>query len=297
MDSDYYRYERNIRSKRGASGEYSQYNKKNNNMLLSLPAHPELRKIVVLNPKGGSGKTTLAVNLAGYLAYRGRRVALMDFDPQQSAIQWLAKRPGSCPDIFGIPAHKRDHSVTRSFQYRLPRDIEYLVVDSPAAVADDRLLEFTHASHAILVPVLPSAIDTRAASKLIAGLLLKAKVSRRMGRLGVIINRARAHTTAYKKLRAFLDRLSISAITVLRDSQNYVRAGEFGVSIHDMRPCDVSADLECWQALIEWLDARTAQALTTRDLWPLGQRGVSESGNEEQTDACLQPPRPALSAR
>lgn len=266
-------------------------------MLLSLPAHPALRKIVVLNPKGGSGKTTLAVNLAGYLAHRGRRVALMDFDAQQSAMQWLAKRPKSCPEILGVPAHKRDHRVTRSFQYRLPDEIEYLVVDSPAAVADDRLLEFTHAAHAILVPVLPSAIDTRAASKLIAGLLLKAKVSRRMGRLGVIINRARERTTAYKKLCAFLDRLSISAVTVLRDSQNYVRAGEFGISIHDMRPCDVGADLNCWQALTDWLDARTARRLTARDLWPLGQHGASQAAYAEQTEACHEPLRSALAVR
>ncbi len=93
-------------------------------MLLSLPANPELRKIVVLNPKGGSGKTTLAVNLAGYFAYIGRRVALMDFDQQQSAMQWLAKRPGSHPEIFGVAAYKRDLRVTRSFQYRIPNDTE-----------------------------------------------------------------------------------------------------------------------------------------------------------------------------
>jgi len=266
-------------------------------MLLSLPAHPDLRKIVVLNSKGGSGKTTLAVNLAGYLAKQGRRVALMDFDPQQSAIQWRAKRPKACPEIYGIPAHKRDHSVTRSFQYRLPREIEYLVVDSPAAVTDDRLLEFTHAAHAILVPVLPSAIDTRAASKLIAGLLLKAKVSRRMGRLGVLVNRAREHTTAYKKLQAFLDRLSISAITVLRDSQNYVRSGEFGLSIHDMRPSDVSADLHGWRALIDWLDSRTAKALTTRDLWPLAQTGMGATRGSEQLQDCFESKRPALGVR
>ena len=179
-------------------------------MLLRLPANPELKKIVVLNPKGGSGKTTLAINLAGYFAHIGRHVALMDFDPQQSAMQWLARRPDTLPEILGIAAHKRDHSVTRSFQYRIPNDVEYLIVDSPAAVDGDKLLEYTHGAHAILVPVLPSAIDTRAASGLIASLLLKAKISRRMGRLGVVVNRAREHTIAYQKLKAFLDRLSIS---------------------------------------------------------------------------------------
>lgn len=245
-------------------------------MLLSLPANPTLRKIVVLNPKGGSGKTTLAVNLAGFLAQSGRRVALMDFDPQQSAMQWLAKRADNQPEIYGIPAHKRDHSVTRSFQYRIPHEIEYLVVDSPAAIPDDKLIEFTHGAHAILVPVMPSAIDIRAASKLIACLLLKAKVSRTMGRLGVVINRARQRTIAYRNLKAFLNRLSITAATVLRDSQNYVRAAEQGVSIHEMRPSEVKADLQTWEPLTQWLEGRAATELTPRDLWPLAANGLAD---------------------
>ena len=263
-------------------------------MLLSLPANPELRKIVVLNPKGGSGKTTLAVNLAGYLAREGKRVALMDFDPQQSAMQWLGKRPDSKPQIYGIPAHKRDHSVTRSFQFRVPRDIEYLIADSPAAVSDDKLIEFTHGAHAILVPVMPSAIDIRAASKLISCLLLRAKVSRRMGRLGVVVNRARERTVAYRQLRAFLNRLAITAVTVLRDSQNYVRAGEQGISLHEMRPGDVRADLQSWQMLTDWLQARTATELTYRDLWPLA-RHQKAAGDD--IDATFAPQRSASGLR
>jgi len=251
-------------------------------MLLSLPANPELRKIVVLNPKGGSGKTTLAINLAGYFAYIGRRVALMDFDQQQSAMQWLAKRPGSHPEIFGVGAHKRDLRVTRSFQYRIPNDTEYLIVDTPAAVTGDKLIEYTHGAHAILVPVLPSAIDTRAASGLIASLLLKAKVSRRMGRLGVVVNRARENTIAYQKLRAFLDRLAITTVTVLRDSQSFVRAGELGISIHEMRLCDVRLDLQRWQGITDWLEARVATELTTRDLWPFEPR--SGAGMHDEVD-------------
>ena len=203
-------------------------------MLLNLPASSDLRKILILNPKGGSGKTTLAINLAGYLASTGHSVALMDFDPQQSSISWLRNRPDTLPAIHGIPAHKRDHSVTRSFQFRVPLDIEYLIVDSPAAVPEDRLIEFTPGAHAILVPVLPSAIDIRAASKLIAALLLRARVSRRMRRLGVIVNRAKENTEAYRKLMSFLDSLSISVVGVLRDSQNYVQAAELGVSVHEM---------------------------------------------------------------
>ena len=235
-------------------------------MLLNVPANPNLRKILVLNPKGGSGKTTLAINLAGYLASTGQAVALMDFDPQQSSMRWLRNRPDSLPTIHGIPAHKRDYAVTRSFQYRVPQEIDYLIVDSPAAIAEDRLLEFTHGAHAILVPVLPSAIDIQAASQLISALLLRAHVSRRMRRLGVIVNRARENTQAYRKLMSFLDRLSISVVSVLRDSQNYVRAAELGTSVHEMRQSQVQKDLDRWRSLTDWVDARARTPLTSRDL-------------------------------
>ena len=225
-----------------------------------------LHRIVVLNPKGGSGKTTLATNLAGYLASSGRVVALMDFDPQQSSMRWLRIRPDTLPAIHGIPAHKRDHSVTRSFQFRVPPDIEYLIVDTPAGVSEDQLIRFTHGAHAILVPVLPSAIDIQAASGLIASLLLGAQVSRRMRRLGVIVNRSRENTIAYRKLMCFLDHLSISVVGILRDSQNYVRAAELGTSVHEMRPSDVRKDLARWRELTDWLEARVETPLTPRDL-------------------------------
>jgi chromosome partitioning protein len=253
-------------SLRAAVGKLRQQNK-NDNMLLNLPASPDLRKIVILNPKGGAGKTTLATNLAGYLASTERHVALMDFDPQQSSMRWLTSRPDNRPTIHGIAAHKRNYSVTRSFQFQIPPHIEYLVADTPAALCDDQLIEFTAGAHAILVPVLPSAIDIRAASGLIASLLLRAKVSRRMGRLGVVVNRARENTIAYRKLMFFLNRLSISVVTVLRDSQSYVRGAELGMSLHEMRPSDVDKDLPRWWPLTDWLEERVETELTPRDLW------------------------------
>lgn len=235
-------------------------------MLLNLPANPNVRKIVVLNPKGGSGKTTLATNLAGYLASTSRSVSLIDFDPQQSSMRWLRNRPATLPAIHGIPAHKRDHSVTRSFQFRVPLDTEYLIVDTPAGVPENQLIEFTHGAHAILVPVLPSAIDIQAASGLIASLLLRVQLSRRMGRLGVLVNRARENTRAYRKLMSFLDRLSIPVVTVLRDTQNYVRTAELGKCIHEMRPSEVRKDLPRWRELTDWLESRVETPLTPRDL-------------------------------
>jgi chromosome partitioning protein len=235
-------------------------------MLLNIPGHPELRKIAILNPKGGSGKTTLAVNLAAYLASTGEKTALMDFDPQDSTMRWARQRPARRPFIYSVSACEYSPRTTRSYQLRMPPDVRTLVVDTPAAIPTQRLANFTRGAHAILVPVLPSDMDIHAVSQLIRDLLLVAKVSRRMGRLGVVANRVRENTLAYRKLMRFLESLNIAIVGVLRDSQSYVRAVEHGLGVHEMPPYLVARDLESWAPMIGWLERRMATPLTARDL-------------------------------
>lgn len=234
--------------------------------MLNVPGHPDLKKIVVLNPKGGSGKSTLATNIAGLLAARNQAVALMDCDPQGSSMRWLRKRDAARPRVHGIAAYEHDNTLTRSFQLRVPSEIRYLVADTPAALPVHELVQFTRGAHAILVPVLPSDIDIHAATELVSGLLLVAKVSRRMGRLGVVANRVRENTVSYRRLQRFLDRLSIATVCQLRDSQNYVHAAEHGICVHEMQPSRVSRDVEQWGSLIDWLALRLETPLTARDL-------------------------------
>jgi chromosome partitioning protein len=234
-------------------------------MRLSVPGHKDLRKIVVLNPKGGCGKSTLATNLAGYLAAHGNSVAIMDFDPQGSSMRWLKLRPGNSAPIHGISAFNVRSSATRSWQLRVPPSIKYLVVDSPASVPPENLAELTSGAHAILIPVLPSDIDVHAASMLMRDLLLIAKVSRRMGRIGVVANRVRENTVAYRKLMRFLNSLSISVVGVLKDSQNYVHSAERGLSIHEMPTSRMKKDAERWEPIISWLEEKLEAPLTPRD--------------------------------
>ena len=234
--------------------------------MLNVPGHPDLKKIVVLNPKGGSGKSTLVSNLAGLLAVRHQPVALMDLDSQGSSMRWLSRRDPSRSPVYGIAGYDRDNTMTRSYQMRVPEDIRCLVVDTPAAVPVHELASYTRGAHAILVPVLPSAIDIHAVTRLIEKLLLVAKVSRRMGRLGVVANRVRENTVSFRKLKVFLDRLSIATVCELRDSQNYVHAAEHGVCIHEMQPSRVAKDLEQWRPLVDWLALRLETPLTRRDL-------------------------------
>lgn len=215
-----------------------------------------MQKIVILNPKGGSGKTTIATNLASYFAVEGLRPTLMDMDAQGSSTHWLSKRVKGQPLIRGIAGFERHSGVTRSFATRLPLDTERLVVDTPAAVEPQKLPELTRNATAVLVPVLPSDIDIHAAAKCISNLLLIAKIRRDEHRIAVIANRVKKQTLMYKALMKFLDNLQIPVITTLRDSQAYIRSAESGVGIFEMRQKEVREDLEQWLPLVGWLAQR-----------------------------------------
>ncbi len=228
--------------------------------MLELAGNKKLHKVVVLNPKGGSGKTTLAFSLAGYLASTGRNVGLLDMDRQGSSTHWLTNRPDSLARIHALAA-----PAGGSGTVAVPAGVDTVVIDAPAGLAGDQLIDYTCGAHAVLVPVLPSDLDIHAASRLISRLLLKAQVSRRNGRLGIVANRVKERTVAYKQLLRFLDRLSIDLVGVLRDSQNYTHAASDGRCIHEMPPSQVRKDTEQWQAITTWLEARLEQPLTARD--------------------------------
>lgn len=222
--------------------------------MLITPNRRDLNKIVILNPKGGCGKTTLATNIASYYAEGGPMPAIMDCDPQGSSMRWLDKRDAARPPIHGIAAYKKTMQATRSWQLRVPNETVNLIVDSPASITHDDLRELTGDATSILVPVLPSSIDIHAASRCIADLLLVAKVDRRDNKLAVVANRTRRNTKSFDQLMRFLNSLGIPVIAVLRDSQNFVRASEEGIGIVEMQPSRVRDDLEQLQKIADWLD-------------------------------------------
>ncbi len=247
--------------------------------MLSTPSNDSLNKIVILNPKGGCGKSTLVTNLAAVYAQRGTTPAIMDYDPQASTMGWLNRRPSDRPEIHGIAAYKNSMQATRSWQLRVPNNTVNLLIDSPASVTHDDLRELTRDSTSILVPVLPSALDIRAASRCIADLLLVAKVDRRERKLAVVANRTRKNTRSFAKLMQFLDSLGIPIIAVLRDSQNFVRAAEEGVGVCEMQPSRVKPDVEQLDKIITWLDAwpdrrRLSKAATAINRQPLTEQTI-----------------------
>lgn len=223
-----------------------------------------VRRVVLLNPKGGSGKTTLATNLAGYYASRGLGTALLDFDPQGSSTRWLRLRPETLPRIHGVAAWRNVPGMTRSFQLRVPPGTRRVVVDTPAAIDPQRFDEFTRDADAIVVPVLPSQIDIHACAKCIEHLLTTAKIKRREGRIAVVANRVRPNTLVFRSLMRFLETLEIPILATFRESQNYIRSFELGLGVHEMQADRSLPDVEQWVPLIAWIESRgrpvTAQA-------------------------------------
>jgi chromosome partitioning protein len=214
------------------------------------------RKIVVLNAKGGSGKTTVATNLAAWLAVQGEPTALMDYDPQGCSTRWLANRPDDRPAIHGIAAYRLNMQMTRTFQLRTPPGTRYLVVDTSAAIPAHQLADYTRGADALIIPVGASDIDIHAAAGFISDLLLIAKEDRSQGRVAVVANRVRTGTVAQGRLMRFLDTLSIPCLTVLRDSQVYAHAAQHGLGLHEFKPHQVRRDLEQWIPLLRWVERR-----------------------------------------
>jgi chromosome partitioning protein len=213
-----------------------------------------MKRIVVLNAKGGSGKTTIATNLASYLALVNKRPVLLDLDPQASSSRWLTRRPAEHNPIHGVIGYRRASSVTRSWQMRMPTTCGAVVVDTPAGVQRQNLPEITRGADAILVPVMPSEIDIHATANCIADLLLVANIRRAENRIGIVANRVRANTRVSRSLMRFLKTLDLPLVATLRDTLNYVAAAEQGLGIFEMPHSRVRQDIDCWKSLLAWLD-------------------------------------------
>jgi chromosome partitioning protein len=212
-------------------------------------------RIVVLNPKGGSGKTTVTTNLLAAYASSGRKAALIDRDRQGSAMRWLSSRDESLPAIHGVAAYADPPpNVTRSFAMRVPPDTERVVVDTAAALDRHQLADAVRNADKIVVPVLPSDIDIHAATRCISDLLLYAKVPRGPKILGVVANRVKRNTASYVALMRFLDSLGVPVVAVLRDVQAYVRAAGMGQGICELRASEAGAELRQWRRLLRWID-------------------------------------------
>ncbi len=222
-----------------------------------------MQRIVVMNAKGGCGKTTVASNLASWLSSRGYATALFDCDPQGSAMRWLRLRPPNLPVIHGIAAYQTGPTnVTRTWQLRVPAETQRIVIDSPAGLKGQELVEQVRNVDVIIIPVVPSPIDIFSTADFIRDLMLVGKVRLASTRIGIVATRVKAKTLSLQSLERFLQRLNIPVIARLRDTQHYLHAVEQGVSIHELTSPRARPDKRDWERIVGWIDSQPEPSLT-----------------------------------
>jgi len=206
-----------------------------------------MQAILVANPKGGCGKTTLATNLAGYLAGQNQRVVMWDLDRQKSSLDWLALRPADLPTITRLDAERDD------VHPKIPESNDWLVLDSPAGMHGKNLAHALKLAHKVIVPVQPSVFDMAASRDFLDRLMEEKIVRKHKAFIGIIGMRVDPRTRAASTLEQFLKQYDLPVLTYLRDTMVYVNAAFNGKSIFDLPHYQAERDLEQWQPLIEWL--------------------------------------------
>lgn len=213
-----------------------------------------MQTILVINSKGGSGKTTLTTNIASYYACKGHKTTILDYDPQGSSLQWLKVRPSHRPTIHGAdaaPSKKAFH--LRSIAMAFPKDTEYLIIDAPAGVEGMVLQEMVRKSDFILIPVAPSAIDIHATADFIKQLLLVGGIRIRNIKTAIVANRVRNTIPVYEPLERFLNALKLPFLTKLSDADNYIFSAEQGLGVYEMEEHNTDKERDELTPIIDWL--------------------------------------------
>jgi chromosome partitioning protein len=207
---------------------------------------------MVMNAKGGCGKSTLATNIASYFAHEGYAVALADYDPQRSSLDWLERRPTDRPEIAAVAGFEDGLR-------RAPRTADYLIIDAPARSHGKELTDLVRHAETIIVPVLPSTIDIQASDRFIAELKAVSKVERKEAKIGVVANRVREYTLIFEELDEHLTAARVPYIAALREAQNYVRAYTRGLGIFELPEYLAWPDWEQWDPLTKWMKSVRSQ--------------------------------------
>ena len=205
-------------------------------------------QINVVNPKGGCGKTTVAVQLAGCYANREKRVLLIDRDCQKSSSDWYAGRPYQFPaiEVKSLPAQEVCD----------PSDFDVVIQDFPAAAGFEHIDLTGSENSCFIIPVLSSPNDIKACLRFVMG-MNRSGVLEQISHLGVVTNRVKGNTHYINTLNLFLDRLGLNIIGEIRDSQNYVKVMDRGLTIFDIESSRTKRDREQWQPILTWLEEHT----------------------------------------
>jgi chromosome partitioning protein len=233
---------------------------------------------LVINSKGGSGKTTVTTTLASYFAAQGVPTAVLDYDLQGSSLNWLRLRDPLAPKIHGANAAPQKVGL-RSFGRHVPEGTRQLIIDAPAGASGLLLQDMLSRANCIVIPVQPSAIDIHATANFVRDLLLRGNIRARNIRLAVVANRVRRATPVYQPLERFLTSLGLTIVTRLADSEVFIKAAETGLGIFEMDASTCIVEREQFQPLIEWVDVerRVRSASTVIEMPRVAAAGRAQS--------------------
>lgn len=211
---------------------------------------------LVLNPKGGSGKTTITLNLASYFAAGGVPTTVMDYDPQGSSLNWLRLRPPHASKIHGVNAARVKGTQLRSFAMFVPPETRQLIIDAPAGASGMLLQEMLERASCIVVPVPPSSIDLHATAGFIREILHSTRMQARNLPVAIVANKVRRSMPRYQPLDWFLESLELTLTARLIDSDMYLKAVEAGFGIFEMPPSVAAAECQQFLPLAEWVESQ-----------------------------------------
>jgi chromosome partitioning protein len=251
---------------------------------------------LVINSKGGSGKTTITTTLASYFASQGLATSVLDYDQQGSSLNWLRLRDPLAPKIHGANAAPQKSGL-RSLGRHVPEGTKQLIVDAPAGASGLLLQEMLSRANCIVIPVQPSSIDIHATANFVRDLLLRGNIRQRNIRLAVIANRVRKTTPVYQPLERFLTSLGLTIVTRLSDSEVFVKAAETGVGVFEMDASLSIAEREQFLPLIEWVDVGY-KTRTANTVIEMPRAAVATAGRAQSELVRTLPPRqPVLASR
>lgn len=202
-----------------------------------------MANILVANPKGGSGKTTISTNLAGYFAKSNQIVTLRDLDRQQSATKWIQRRPDTLPTIHS------QHLKSKS----LAIESDWIITDSPAGLREEKLSDAVKLADCVIVPIQPSAFDIGATSSFLDILSEEKAIRKNKTFVALVGMRVNSRTLSALSLADFMAKADFEVLTYLRNTQAYVTAAEQGISLFDMRKSVVEQDIAQWNPLLDWI--------------------------------------------
>jgi chromosome partitioning protein len=241
-----------------------------------------MRTILVINSKGGAGKTTVSTNLAGYYASQKTRTAILDCDPQGSSLQWLRQRPGHVPSIHGAnAAPPKGAAPLNSVRTWVPQNIETLIIDAPAGIRGLLLQDLVRKSNFIVIPVAPSPIDIHATADFVKDLFLIGGARNSKAKIAVVANRVRSSSPGYEPLERFLTALRLPFLTKISDSDNYIHAVEKGLGVFEMDEVSTHAERQEFLPIFRWLDGHevpVSQPMSHQTILPEKVVSIEKSG-------------------